>query len=740
MVLQCVKLADLQNICLVVSLSITLCLPLQRFCIFNFRHLIFVADPKPDGLDSLTVLERFEHSPNSDTLSTSQQQTPITKADSKAMEKSPASITSWYNSPVKREPVSLQRKLNSATKRKASGSRPTTPVISPDQQEHFRQTTILSFYNVTPSKRARTDEKTPTTTSLRSPRRTLTPPSAMYNLHQLETPDRRCLVPMVKRLQHADIVALQQRVQHAAANDRSSSVSSSTTSSSVCSAIITNLRDLQRLSSARMRHKSTAASGGGSRAKQTAAASGDTTTTAEDEFTVESVLKINEIDGEPHFLVKWRGWSVAHNTWEPLAHVRHCDSFKQFIAKQILLFQPEIEQIAADCAPEESVFKSSSSTATISKDTTSPTAVPDDAQIFASIRDFDECRIESQLLLVALLQRNEESKTSQYKRLMVSLRRDLVRLPGHLRRMQQLDALRAFEQQINAIDKSANLTVENLVDFEGPPADFVYVNERFAGKGVHIPDDPIIGCDCAGTDGDSTKRCSASSECCGKNSHSQFAYNYRNSVRVPRGTPIFECNRRCSCGPECRNRVVQKGRKHSLCIYKTPNGCGWGVRTLRAIAQGQFICEYVGEILTYEETEKRGRIYDAEGRTYLFDLDMNSNDNPYTIDAAHHGNVSHFINHSCDPNSGVWAVWIDCMDLDLPRIALFALRRIEAGEELSIDYMNQSAATGGAAKVKALDAGDAGDSDDETDVCQSEQSKMQMACKCGTAKCRKYVF
>ena len=39
---------------------------------------------------------------------------------------------------------------------------------------------------------------------------------------------------------------------------------------------------------------------------------------------------------------------------------------------------------------------------------------------------------------------------------------------------------------------------------------------------------------------------------------------------------------------------------------------------------------------------------DEEGRTYLFDLDFNSGaNNPYTIDAALYGNVSHFINHSC---------------------------------------------------------------------------------------------
>ena len=71
---------------------------------------------------------------------------------------------------------------------------------------------------------------------------------------------------------------------------------------------------------------------------------------------------------------------------------------------------------------------------------------------------------------------------------------------------------------------------------------------------------------------------------------------------------------------------------------------------------------------------------DAEGRTYLFDLDFDKGqDNPYTVDAAHFGNVAHFINHSCDPSLAVFNVWINCLDPDLPRLALFAVRDIVKG-------------------------------------------------------------
>ena len=57
----------------------------------------------------------------------------------------------------------------------------------------------------------------------------------------------------------------------------------------------------------------------------------------------------------------------------------------------------------------------------------------------------------------------------------------------------------------------------------------------------------------------------------------------------------------------------------------------------------------MGEVIKNEEAEERGKVYDAEGHTYLFDLDyIDGEHHPYTIDAAAYGNISHFINHSWD--------------------------------------------------------------------------------------------
>lgn len=46
-----------------------------------------------------------------------------------------------------------------------------------------------------------------------------------------------------------------------------------------------------------------------------------------------------------------------------------------------------------------------------------------------------------------------------------------------------------------------------------------------------------------------------------------------------------------------------------LCIYKTDNGCGWGVKSMEKIKRGSFVVEYVGEVITSEEAEARGKNY-----------------------------------------------------------------------------------------------------------------------------------
>ena len=69
----------------------------------------------------------------------------------------------------------------------------------------------------------------------------------------------------------------------------------------------------------------------------------------------------------------------------------------------------------------------------------------------------------------------------------------------------------------------------------------------------------------------------------------------------------------------------------------------------------------------------------------------------------------------CDPNLVVFPVWIDTLDSRLPRLALFARRNIQEGEELTFDYqMNHNMSL--------------------------SYSQDRTPCLCGTKKCRGFLF
>ncbi len=193
--------------------------------------------------------------------------------------------------------------------------------------------------------------------------------------------------------------------------------------------------------------------------------------------------------------------------------------------------------------------------------------------------------------------------------------------------------------------------VENDYDMTPPPDDFSYICSNKYSEGVPDPGHPdlsnsLCGCECYYLG----RKCGPKSEfCCAHMAGSKFAYTPAGKVRVPPGTPIYECNAKCSCPSDCSNRIVQLGRKIPLCIFRT-KGRGWGVRTTEPIKPNTFVTEYVGEVITNEEAERRGRTCDARGITYLFDLDFEDENSAFTIDAAKYGNISHFFNHSVSNN------------------------------------------------------------------------------------------
>lgn len=395
-----------------------------------------------------------------------------------------------------------------------------------------------------------------------------------------------------------------------------------------------------------------------------------------EEYKVVEVVQVEYTDGprpKPVFEIKW---DTGETTDESIEYIWDCIAFQKFVRKFVHTWNLEMEHLWKELI------------AKVTADSLEP--LLSDSEAIEQCKKFNYNNFLAHfLIMVRLRDVNEDPNAVHYKRIFKFLMNDIKYLKYYIRRLDQLHKMKEFEEHINKVDQSKHkMHVENEVDLDMPPMnEFTYTNDVIPRDGIEINRDPPMGCTCAEEMG----QCSDKSNCCPKlwSEIAQFPYTSRGKRRVKQGAPIYECNKECKCSEDCPNRVVQNGRKQTLSIFKTKDR-GWGVRTEKLIAEGQYVCEYVGEIISYEETERRGKEYDAVGLTYLFDLDFNGKDNPYTVDAAKFGNVSRFINHSCNPNLGVWPVWTDCLDPNLHKLCLFTLRKIEKNEELTFDYVNST--------------------------------------------------
>ena len=133
-----------------------------------------------------------------------------------------------------------------------------------------------------------------------------------------------------------------------------------------------------------------------------------------------------------------------------------------------------------------------------------------------------------------------------------------------------------------------NIAIVNTVDDTSPPLNFQFITENLLRDGVErVPDDFMVGCSCRKDNGRQMGCEYLSCSCIEDQSNSEgkraFPYSMakfntaclRDAFLKGR-TAIFECNKLCNCESNCKNRVVQHGRKVGLEIFKTRNR-GWGM-------------------------------------------------------------------------------------------------------------------------------------------------------------------
>ncbi|KAF6144451.1 hypothetical protein GIB67_024678 [Kingdonia uniflora] len=158
---------------------------------------------------------------------------------------------------------------------------------------------------------------------------------------------------------------------------------------------------------------------------------------------------------------------------------------------------------------------------------------------------------------------------------------------------------------------------------------------------------------------------------------------------------VKECWNKCGCYYQCGNRIVQRGITCSLQVFMTPEDKGWGLRTLKKLPKGAFICEYVGEIVTNTELYERNIVsFSNKRHTYPVYLDADwgsesglKDEEALCLDGTLYGNVARFINHRCsDPNLVEIPVEVETPDHHYYHLAFFTTREIAAFEELTWDY------------------------------------------------------
>jgi hypothetical protein len=211
------------------------------------------------------------------------------------------------------------------------------------------------------------------------------------------------------------------------------------------------------------------------------------------------------------------------------------------------------------------------------------------------------------------------------------------------------------------------------------------------------------------------------------------------------GKSLFEKICRSSAVVRCGDRVILCGGKKPPSEEVTPvaqssarkkmtlvNGSGEKRKATVAAVEEEF-----GAWLPSQRAFKKRWLETwQEARSTIIDrvqLETETKDNTFTIDAKWYGNVGRFLNHSCDPNLEKVNVFVDTHDVRLPRSDLLSLFFLSSDRCLSRSLTRVSFFTNCNVKAGMELCYDYGY------VAGNVEGKHR-ECLCGSEDCRKVMY
>ncbi|KAF9095839.1 hypothetical protein BGX29_008863 [Mortierella sp. GBA35] len=415
---------------------------------------------------------------------------------------------------------------------------------------------------------------------------------------------------------------------------------------------------------------------------------------AEKVYEIEAIRGYRNVENKPEFLVKWLGYSDIENTWEPLENLDNCPALlKEFLFSFGIEYFENIAKAEEEAGtPFPSVMENLSPNGPASTKHAAASSQPGytpSSNIRPSVFTTSSRSASPAVHAARLASKSRKPIQSSSASPSPGIRRqdeiESLYLPHT-----QNPALKAFEDLFK-YSRGPKIVVENTIDDAGRPPNFKYINDSTFGANIRKPDpDFVSSCRCAPGKCGVDNNCACMEDAKYMNEPGSIPYEEDGRVTEQANKMLWECNSNCGCGPDCIRNYSQRPRSLALRIKRFEYK-GWGLvlDQLEPIPPRTFISRYVGEIITSQEAERRGQMYDNTGTTYLFDLDYNhENKALYSIDAYKQGNETHFINHSCDPNLSVYMLKSGANGgiEELMTLSFWSNRWIRYGDELTFDY------------------------------------------------------